>query len=151
MFSDKNYEADFIMVESKNNKNIITEYEIKIDHSDFLKDSEKILKHDNYSKGVECPNYFYYIAPDGVISVDELPPHAGLIEINEKRMRKAKRAPLLTEESIDITDAFRKAYNKYWDWKAKDYKTIMNHGPKPRRRRSTYRKRSKKKTQETSG
>ena len=148
IFSEKNYEADFVMYEIKSGKPICTEYEIKIDHSDFLKDSEKELKHSNYSKGIECPNFFYYIAPDGVISVDEIPEHAGLIEIDQKRMRKTKRAPLLTENSIDVTDAYRKVYNKYWEWKAKEYKEIIEHGPKPRRRRSTYLKRRKKKKSE---
>jgi hypothetical protein len=144
MFSEKDYEADFLMFMKKASKIYCTEYEVKIDHSDFLKDSQKVIKHNNYKNGILCPNYFYYIAPDGVISAEEVPEYAGLIEIDEKRMRKTKRAPLLTEEEIDMSDAYRKMYNRWWDWRATDYKDILEHGPKPRRRRSTYKKRRKK-------
>lgn len=51
-----------------------TGYEIKVSRSDFLKDD----KHQEYMK---LCNEFYFVAPKGICTVDEIPPEAGLLEI----------------------------------------------------------------------
>ena len=50
------------------------EYEVKISVSDFKADKKKKGKFDN-----PRTNYFYYIVPKDLISVDMLPDYAGLI------------------------------------------------------------------------
>jgi len=142
-FSDKDYECDTLIFEEKNKKTICTEFEVKLDHSDFLKDFNKEIKHSNYKKREKCPNYFYYICPPNAIKKEEVPEYAGLMEVNETKIRILKRAPLLTEEDIDFKDAYRKAYNKYFEFRKKDYKKVLKSGPNPRRRRKTYRRKRK--------
>lgn len=78
----------------------INEYEIKISRADFKKDFEKshkkfhqefkngtfsiydhdvVLKHEEFSKGKGVPNKFWFVVPEGLISIDEVPDYAGLI------------------------------------------------------------------------
>lgn len=63
------------------------EFEIKISRSDFKADAKKEkatqLVNGFYiawgqQREIRRPNYFYYIVPDGLISVDEVPSYAGL-------------------------------------------------------------------------
>lgn len=66
------------------------EYEVKISRADFKKDFEKRYKHNNmaarkslFSNGrYVCPNYFYYVVPEGLVSIEEIPEYAGLIQID---------------------------------------------------------------------
>lgn len=134
----REYEMDFCMFLPNRKGDMCYEFEIKKTNKDFQREKEKVTKHTNYSKGINCPNYFYYICPPGVISVEDLPNHAGLMEVREKKIRTLKRAPLLTEDLIDPMDAYRKAYNKYFEWKRQEFDEIISHGPAPRKRRSTY-------------
>lgn len=140
-FSERDYETDFLLFEVKSRKMLCTEFEIKVTHSDFLKDFDKELKHENYKNGVNCPNHFYYIAPKGVIPVEEIPDHAGLYEVTESRIVRAKVAPKLTEDELDPTDAYRKAYNKYFVWRKSQYKKLLHKGIKRKRKR--YRKKKR--------
>ncbi|MFH1740688.1 MAG: hypothetical protein ABIH23_16895 [bacterium] len=87
------WESDLLYI-TKNN--FAVEYEIKLTHSDFLADANKIHKHTLlagnrppgeprwrmgliYDPAQETgPVEFYYVCPVGVIGVDELPGYAGL-------------------------------------------------------------------------
>ena len=54
-------------------------YEIKVSKADFLKD----IKHPDKQRGaLTFSDFFYYVAPPGVIPVKLLPAYAGLIEID---------------------------------------------------------------------
>ena len=90
------------------------EYEIKVSRSDFKADfKHKHYKHAIYSG--ECglrpsherpPNHFWYAVPEGLISVDEVPHYAGLIEIcthpDQQRVyvKEIKPAPKLHKEKV---------------------------------------------------
>lgn len=84
----------------------IYEYEIKISKSDFKRDFIK-EKHSNIvnekftyiNKGVVkflIPNYFTYVVPTNLISIDDIPDYAGLIYFNEEmKFDVIKKPPLL--------------------------------------------------------
>lgn len=84
--------------------NLLYEFEVKISRSDFKKDFTKEHKHKllterkgtkEYSKYVRgkrtdeketvflIPNYFTYLVPYNLVSVDEVPEYAGLLYMNE--------------------------------------------------------------------
>jgi len=79
------YEADVICIKTSG---YVYEYEIKISRSDFKNDmkkgyggswSEKHNKHESLRDGKLHTNKFFFVVPEGMISSDECPPHAGLI------------------------------------------------------------------------
>ena len=95
------------------------EYEVKITRADFKADAKK--QRDGYEKieGVWQPssktkygvlqsgsrvNYFYYLVPKDLISVDEVPEFAGLIYIDityvHPYFKVVKPAPKLSKEKI---------------------------------------------------
>ena len=87
----------------------IVEYEIKISRSDFFADFKKDLgaKHVQMQKGrCEC-NRFYFVVPQNMIRVHEVPSYAGLIYWNGRCFYTVKNAPLLHKrkqpESIYIS------------------------------------------------
>lgn len=58
--------------------NQVRGYEVKASRADFLKD----IKDPEKQKALRCfANLFYYVAPEGVIKKEELPPWAGLLEM----------------------------------------------------------------------
>lgn len=57
-------------------------FEIKISRGDFLRE---LKDHGKYKEAVWFANYFYYVAPVGVIKPEELPLDTGLIEVDELR------------------------------------------------------------------
>lgn len=80
------YEADLLMVTTRDT---LWEFEIKVSLSDFRNDANKRNKHDNLTKYQRLrrgPSHhpltrMFYVAPPGVIPINELPPFAGLIEM----------------------------------------------------------------------
>ena len=83
-------ECDVISISKSD---FIYEYEIKISRADFKKDFTK-QKHthiinENYTKTVKgslvynIPNYFNYLTPRELITIDEVPDYAGLIYMND--------------------------------------------------------------------
>lgn len=91
------------------------EFEIKISRSDFKNDfKNKEEKHRILeSKGETTkPNYFYYIVPEGLIEVEEVPPYAGLIYVTPNGFRNiVKAAPALHKvkndpKDLNLTDKF---------------------------------------------
>lgn len=98
------------------------EYEIKVTKADFNKDKAK-CKRDwySYSRNIiktkeemllkgELHNKFYYVAPKGLISKEELPDYAGLLEIDMdytkargySRIDLVKHAKFLTKEKKEL-------------------------------------------------
>lgn len=58
--------------------NQVCGYEVKASRADFRKD----IKDPEKQKALRCfANLFYYVAPEGVIKKEELPPWAGLLEM----------------------------------------------------------------------
>jgi hypothetical protein len=86
-------ECDVISI-TKNR--VVYEYEIKVSRSDFKADFKKSFKHrllrgdktleEDYRRRWEVylnhrPNHFYYVVPEGLVKVEEIPSYAGLIYI----------------------------------------------------------------------
>lgn len=83
------WEDDFFFVDPTFMKWSI---EIKRDRQDFTRsEAKKTRKHDLLMEAYETnnkakyflPNFFYYCAPTGMIGLDEIPPYAGLIEVDD--------------------------------------------------------------------
>lgn len=102
------------------------EFEIKISRGDFFNDfKNKAKKHSflgarnrKYLNGI--PNYFYYVVPKDLISIEEVPDYAGLIYI-DCGIVIIKKAPKLnskkaSSEDLNLADKF---YWKYRHWKDK--------------------------------
>lgn len=110
----------------------IYEYEIKISRSDFFNDFkkfrkrrkvephqnyssykffdyEKILKHDELRNGDGQANRFYFVVPEGLVALDEVPKHAGLIYYKSqwKTFKIVKNAPLLHKKKKDDVKFFQ--------------------------------------------
>jgi hypothetical protein len=104
-------ESDFLAIDKRGR---IVEYEIKTTHWDFTRDfkdrGNKLKRHEILSKladlpmmQAKMPNYFYFVAPEGVIREDEIPEYAGFIVIKESKDRTGpipeakvvRKAPML--------------------------------------------------------
>ncbi|MBI3654028.1 MAG: hypothetical protein HY231_23605 [Acidobacteria bacterium] len=74
------WEADFI---SLSRAMYATEYEIKISVADFKAEFKKKPDKHNHllNEKKSRPNYFYFVAPTGLIGVEDVPEYAGLILI----------------------------------------------------------------------
>lgn len=106
------FEADILKI-SKLGYTI--EYEIKISRGDFFIDALKsrwvgsdgeppryfdapihrVIKHDLLQSGATV-NKFYYVVPDGLVGVDEVPSYAGLIFTKQEFFQVVKTAPWLS-------------------------------------------------------
>lgn len=124
------------------------EYEIKISRADFKNDfKHKKIKHqllegkyvlngfetvgDGKMRLNDRPNYFFYVVPEDLVTVDEVPDYAGLIYIKPTynydgtiRWYKTvvvKEAPRLHKDKIDETHLklAEKFYYNYITWKYK--------------------------------
>lgn len=138
------WESDFLTV---TRKGFIHEFEIKVTRSDFKADAQKITKHDIVSTGSralteqeqfglcysdrnldritgERPNYFWYVCPENMITVPELPPYAGLITVAQSTYSGfnqitdvVKSAPRMHKETItmkQIGTILNCIYYRYW-------------------------------------
>lgn len=102
------------------------EFEIKISRSDFKADASKVDKHRKLFASHESgPSRFYYVVPEGLITVEEVPDYAGLLYIVESQrvhttvaprlyVREVKKAPKLHRQPVPekITDHARGVF--YW-------------------------------------
>lgn len=124
-----NWESDYLAV----TKSWYTyEIEVKISEADYKQDFKK-EKHKLLSKGLNCPNYFYFACPTNVIQ--EVPDYAGLIYVQGKSLIVVKTAPILHKVKFDyvkyrMTDKF---YYNMQTWKERA-KAVDD--PKPRIRRA---------------
>lgn len=67
---------------------LATAYEIKISRADFKKDT-----HEKQRDARLYSDEFYYITPPGLVSLEEVPDWAGLIEWDGSQMRVRRSAP----------------------------------------------------------
>ena len=92
------------------------EYEIKITRSDFKADFRKgevrcirtgDTSPDYYKKHYKLehgdpygPSNFFFVVPEGLVELDEVPDHAGLIYVSESSFSIIKKAPRLHKEKV---------------------------------------------------
>lgn len=117
------WESDFFI---QKENDYCYEFEIKISRSDFFADRKKTEKIKILSTGFnscnsKCnrPNKFFYIIPEGLIKLEEIPSYAGYMQISKNGIIKTiKEAPFLHKEKLDFTKNFCfKFYNKWIDSK----------------------------------
>lgn len=87
----------------------IYEYELKISRGDykkdFIKEKHTLIINEKYTKTYKgeliylLPNYFSYVTPKDLISVDEVPEYAGLIYIDENGKFEVIRKPKLLHKT----------------------------------------------------
>ena len=95
-------------------------YEIKVSRGDFLQDKK-------WKDYLQFCNYFYFLAPKGIIKPDELPKEIGLIEfywhdnwsgkpyLNHQIVKRVRKLPDITAENyVRVLEglAFKMAYSK---------------------------------------
>lgn len=69
-------------------------YEIKVYRSDFLNEMKDPKKR---KQGLNLSNQFYFVAPEGVIKLDEVPVECGYLEVTTNhKLKIRKEAPLRT-------------------------------------------------------
>ena len=100
-----NWESDLLSVTQSNN---LWEFEIKCSRHDYKNDFKKTEKHKQFTllNNIDTiPNRFYYVAPEGLITVDDVPEYAGLIIVKKnglnKYLKELKNAPILHKEKMD--------------------------------------------------
>ena len=137
-----NWESDVLKITKSG---YAYEFEIKISRGDFKNDfKHKKKKHKLLEqKDDNIPNYFYYVVPTDLITIDEIPEYAGLIYINATiigngrhyySFKIIKNAPKLHTNKVDIEKLrlVDKFYYNYRHWKEKhekdlnEYKTLLN-------------------------
>lgn len=124
------------------------EFEIKISRSDFKNDfKHKAKKHqilESSDVGItNRPNYFFYVVPEGMVKVEEVPEYAGLIYViphfrpsdgtiyrysfnvvkEAKKLHKTK----VDEEALSLKEKF---YYNYSTWKYKYEKDLTSYKEK---------------------
>jgi hypothetical protein len=100
-----------------------TEYEVKISRSDFFADFKKKrskkLKHEEIQKGKRC-NKFYFVVPEGLVKVEEVPVYCGLIYCTSVGLITKRRAKQIHTNQID--SKYYKQLSKKLYYKIKDNK-----------------------------
>lgn len=104
---------------SVNGRGMLIEYEVKISRSDFKRDAKKgkqhsFIDHRNDPHILQrIPNQFFYVVPEDMVSVDELPSFAGLYYISNGEMVLKKQAPLLHKQKHDMNRVLKKVTTLY--------------------------------------
>lgn len=93
-------------------KGFDSEYEIKLSKADFKNDFDKkrsyyrsgdVSKHEIIKEGKRV-NRFYFVMPDGLVDLKEIPTYCGVIffweQNNELRYRTARGAKLLKKDPV---------------------------------------------------
>lgn len=102
------FESDTLVVTKED---MVIECEIKASKFDYLNDFRKQDKHDRLEQAYDysiIPNQFYFVCPEGLIHVGDIPHYAGLLYIVDKGMGKryvkeVVRAPMLHKEPIALS------------------------------------------------
>ncbi len=106
-------ECDVISISKSD---FIYEYEVKISRADFkkdfLKEKHKLIVEKKFIKESPLheiwflvPNYFYFVVPENLVSLEEIPEYAGLIYFNDKQeFDIIKKAPIIhkTKASFEL-------------------------------------------------
>lgn len=138
-----NWESDFF-VQKQNG--YAYEFEVKISRSDFFNDKKKVDKHLILSTGKYTsigqlstwengkwekeekikeyehdfrPNRFFYVVPEGMITIDELPAYAGLFYYGEGadysyNLKKVKDAPFIHKQKLSFESVLCNKFYNYW-------------------------------------
>jgi hypothetical protein len=77
-------------------RNVVRAFEVKISRSDFLSEMKKPLKR---RPGLRLSNEFYFVAPQGLLKIEEIPPECGLMEVKED-------GSIITKISAPYRDTF---------------------------------------------
>lgn len=99
------------------------EYEIKISRADFKRDKAKnkeftfdantIANADSFYLS-KIVNQFYYVVPDGLIGIHELPEYAGLFYVTSRgSLILEKKAPLIHKHKHDLLAIYKKISTVY--------------------------------------
>lgn len=88
---------------SLNKSGYLTEFEVKVSRSDFLAEKRKVRKWMLMDAKEEwtCPNYFCYVCPSGLFTVDEIPDYAGLITISDNELTVVKSPKMIHKQKKD--------------------------------------------------
>lgn len=127
-----NWESDTIKFTKSG---YVYEFEIKISKADFKNDfKNKKKKHslleDKNNENKDRPNYFYYVVPDGLINIEDIPEYAGLLYVHfttignnvpYSQFIEVKKAPQLHKNKFDFNNSnlMDKFYYNYIHWKNK--------------------------------
>lgn len=76
-------------------------FEIKVTRSDFLSD----VRADKWRKYLHVGGQVYFATPAGLVTRDEIPKGAGLIERSERAWKYTRRAPVHERRGIDARQA----------------------------------------------
>jgi len=115
-----------------------TEFEVKVSRSDFRADFKKEggyypgdgqgYNRHNKHEAMKCgscvaPNYFYFVCPEGLLSVEDMPDYAGLIFVTGSNswhpLEVVKKAPRIHKNKVDgsfVNEMMRIGANRYL-WK----------------------------------
>lgn len=101
----------------------IHEYEVKISRADFRADLQKNRHEALLRKTYYGPNRFWYVAPEGLLTKEDMPEYAGLIILRDDRLRVEHRAP--ERHRIEITDSqrtklYRSMMQRFWRYRGFD-------------------------------
>ena len=95
------------------------EFEIKTSKADFKNEAKnKKMKHMLLESGGsrEVPNYFSFVVPEGLITVDDIAPKYGLIYIKGKKIEMVKRPKLLHKRKC-LTEKMMKSLTRSLSFK----------------------------------
>lgn len=117
-----------LFVISSEKGNYTTAFEIKVSRQDFLKDIKDPLK----QRGARLySSNFFYVAPQGMIKIDEVPVWAGLKEYDfeTKEFKTTIPAPLLSRNTPSwslICSLVRRVNNVLYMDKIEEQKNLIN-------------------------
>lgn len=90
------WEIDLLAI---TNSGYAREYEIKTSLPDFRRDFEKGDKHRRLAEGKCFPSYFWFVCPEGMIPLAEIPDYAGLMYAG-RWLKIIKKAPRLQRDKV---------------------------------------------------
>jgi hypothetical protein len=88
----------------------VYEYEVKVSYSDFKADAKKRRKAEFYAQAIYCPNYMYYVCPENLIPLQEIPKYAGLMYVVNGELVTIKKAPIIRKTKMDRMKLFEKLF-----------------------------------------
>jgi hypothetical protein len=118
--------------------NMATEFEVKLSRADFKADAEKerrefrvgtVKKHDSLAGGsIHGPSRFYFVAPDGLLKLEDIPEWAGLMTCGPSSWNKSvlwfktvkKAGRLHGNASAEREAMLRVFYWRYWVQRTKN-------------------------------
>jgi len=85
--------------------------EVKVSRSDYLADRAKAHRQDG---ALGMGLYRYYMAPEGIISVQELPKGWGLVEVSPKRVLRVLTGHVTVKRADQAAWRHERALNREW-------------------------------------